>query len=540
MNLLRFFGRSCWLVVFVSAMALVMAGCASDDVDEGESENGDTTRCAAGEEWNPIHEACEPSGDDPPSGPQSQLDAGNDGQNSDDSQGDAGDEDSDVEEPEPGSDTDLTTEPDVEPEPEPDTGPPINCEDYTTLSGKVTIPAGNLPLPEATVYIPDGPLQDFPQGASCQRCGEELSTTAVMDTITDVNGDFQLQQVPVAEDIPLVVEVGKWRRKTVVPEVNPCGVTDVDPSETRLPRNSDEGHLPRIAVTTGECDALECLIRKIGISDSEITTDDGDGRVHLFSGRLGTERFADDFNDGAAFSDATQWWTEADNLLEYDIVVHSCECDTYVSDKEDGMEAFQEFVDSGGRAFLSHLHYAWLRSGTSDMQSVADWRLLAAPGGMDQSATGYINDSFPKGQILYNWMHNTGTNPPGEFDIYEVRGSVDSINEDLVQDWISIFEDGSLFPGQGGQVEEFIQYFSFNTPVGIDEEDQCGRVVFSDIHVSAREMSMGSERDISSPDHPYPTGCVTDDFSDQEKALVYMFFDLSACIIPDGVKKGEW
>lgn len=498
------------LIVLSAIFALALIGC-SDDEPLGPGD------CPQGEEWNPVLEDCITTIDnsDPTTNEQtnqqSQTDVGN------------------------------QTEEDVDNSYIPDPCGP--GQSPTTIRGTVTIPSGELPLPDATVYVPQGEVEPLAQGASCRRCEDELNTNSIVDTTTNVDGQFTLHNAPVGEDIPLVVEVGKWRRQATIPSVPACQVTEVDPEKTRLPQNREEGQMPRIAVTTGECDALECLIRKVGISDSEITTDSGDGNVHLFSGREGTDRFADNFNNGEVFTNAQSWWNDANNLLDYDIVVHSCECDTYISDKEDGMEAFQKFTDRGGRAFLSHLHYGWLSEGTSDMQSVADWNFAAMPGGFDQSATGYINNEFPKGQMLEQWLYNTGTEPMGEFDIYEVRGSVDSIDEDLVQDWISIHEDGSIpgFPGSGeeGEEEEFIQYFSFNTPVGIDEEDQCGRVVFSDIHVSAREMDTSTQRDISSPDHPYPTGCRTDDLSDQEKALVFMFFDLSACIISDGSIKGD-
>ena len=508
-------------------VVLTATGC-SDDVASGPGD------CPDGQEWNPISEQCVPEGDGPDSpdadaGGIDDSDADGNGTGGDDAGG--GDDEPDAHSGCEGADCD-----DVQCNPD---------EGLTTLTGTVTIPSGELPLPEVTVYVPEDALESVDPGASCEQCGEELSGTPITDTTTNVDGQFVLTDVPAGENIPLVVEVGKWRRVTSVDSVEPCEETAVAPEETRLPRNRDEGEIPQISVTSGACDALACFVRKIGVDDSEFTTEDGNGAVHLFAGdsatddegneQRGTDRFADDFNDGDEFSDHSYLWEDPDNFLDYDIMLGSCECEPNAQGN-DAAEAFQTFVDAGGRAFLSHFHYAWLNNGTSDMQSVADWGSFSLPpGGFDpnQQSTGYINDSFPKGQILRDWMFGTGTTPQGEFEIFQVRGSIGSVDDDIVQDWITIDHNGN----------ERIQYFSFNTPLGVAEDNQCGRVVFSDIHVSAREIDGfldTPDQDVSSPDDPFPTGCVTDDFSDQEKALVYMFFDLSACIIPDGKKPGDW
>ena len=107
-------------------------------------------------------------------------------------------------------------------------------------------------------------------------------------------------------NVPIVFQVGKWRREVTIPTVAACADTPLtDANLTRLPRTKTEGNIPRIAVTTGAADALECFVRRIGIADTEFTSDTGRGRVHLYAGGDGTNSFM----TGGTFAAATALWS---------------------------------------------------------------------------------------------------------------------------------------------------------------------------------------------------------------------------------------
>ena len=58
-------------------------------------------------------------------------------------------------------------------------------------------------------------------------------------------------------------------------------------------------------------------------------------------------------------------------------------------------------------------------------------------------------------------------------------------------------------------------YFTFNTPTTAAADAQCGRVVFSDLHVGA---ASGDDPSMA----PVPASCTNVDISPQEKAQVAM------------------
>ena len=388
--------------------------------------------------------------------------------------------------------------------------PPCAAGGTTSISGSIYDPAGKIPLYNVIVYVPNAPVDPIVNGATCDRCGG-ISGSPIASAITDAAGKFVLKDVPVMDNVPLVIQVGKWRRQITIPAVTSCGDTAVtDKNLTRLPRSAMEGDLPKMALATGNADALECLLRKIGVADSEFTPVAGAGHVNFYTGTGGTPRYRANMNAGATFPNATTLWNSVDNLKKYDMVLLSCEGTENPTNKNAAaLQAMQDYLNTGGRVFASHWHGYWLEKGPAPFPTVATFNHQAD---LADPFTADIDTSFPKGQALADWLVNVGgMSPKGKIAIKAAQHTVDAVNSMVGQRWIY-----STTPMS-------VQYLTANTPMNVAEDKQCGRVVLSDIHVSSGDT----------PNTAYPDGCKTTDLSDQEKALEFMLFDLSSCVIGD-------
>jgi hypothetical protein len=407
----------------------------------------------------------------------------------------------------------------------------------TTVSGVVYDPAGVNPLYNVWVYVPNEELEEIPTGATCERCLANLSGAPIAIALTDSSGRFKLEGVPTGQNIPIVMQVGRWRRQVTLPEVVGCTDNPVnDPQLMRLPRNQQEGHIPLIAITTGGSDALECIIPRIGLDREEVTTDTGGGRVHLYAGAGmggGLGGFggpgATSMTPGGDLTEATELWADPMKMRGYDIVMYSCEGSELGSTKDPYLGNLEDYVNNGGRAFLTHYHYYWLNHGSAALQGTADF----TPEGMNppDPSIGIINTSFPKGAALADWLMVVGaTTTRGELSIHQPRASMRTVVAPT-QDWISIPMNSA------DDDNPALQYMTFNTPIGTPAEDQCGRVVDTDLHIGAEVDEGGTTQggDTSNPNTPYPGGCRDTPMSPQIKALEFIFFDLSSCVEPDTV-----
>ncbi len=402
----------------------------------------------------------------------------------------------------------------------------------TTITGTVTIPSGLLPLYNAKVYIPTGTSLPPapPSGATCDRC--DATTDAIASTTTDINGKFVLTNVPSGQNIPLVIKVGKWRKVVTLPAVQDCTTTALPAADTRLPRNQSEGNIPQIALSTGNADALECILRnkKLGIDDTEFTTDKGTGRIHLYRGANGVPKFANTLNGGATFTAAVQtggtnksWYDDINNWTKYDIVMLSCEGSELTQYKSpQALLNLETYLGMGGRVFASHYHYAWMKYADMAKQQIP--KIVTSWGTGNTLGSGTVTDdidtNFDKGNALADWLMLPtvmGSTTRGKITIGQARNSVNTIDPKLTQRWIRYQQSATV---------ALPQYFSFNAPVGAVAGSQCGQMVFTDLHVSS------GNGDTSPDSGTFPSQCTATTMSAQEKALIFMLFDLTNCLSP--------
>lgn len=393
----------------------------------------------------------------------------------------------------------------------------------TSVSGVVYDPAGRVPLYNAVAYVVDEEkLVDLDHRVRCESCSAHFPEGALAVGLSGADGSFTVRNMPTGKDVPLVIQLGKWRRVVKIPFVEPCTDTRLDKELTRLPRSSAEGNLPKIAVTTGGSDALECLVKKIGVDVSEFSPGDGDGRVHLFSGFKAAKEM-ELGGELTPLEPAEALWQSAERMLGYDMMLMSCEGEDNVFNAADDLPKgavhrppamhleLRKYADLGGRIFGSHWHHRWIGSDKDTTPDdpyppVAKFAKSAKDIGDVELS---VDDSFPKGLALRDWLVNVGASiTPGLLSVVKAEHSVDAVDPELARRWIY------------GTDPDMVQYFSFTTPVG---EAECGRMVFSDVHVT---FGGGAAAAV-----PFPSRCGPDDeLTPQEKALAFMIFDLSSCI----------
>ena len=394
-----------------------------------------------------------------------------------------------------------------------------SCPDgkHTTVTGTAYAPNGTLPLYNASVFIPTTALDPFPTGVTCDRCNAALSGAPLASAITGPDGKFTLVDAPSGRDFPLVIQLGRWRRQVTIHAVNSCITTQLDDNElTRLPRNRSEGDVPHMAIATGAADPFECLLLKLGLDPTEITAPSGGGRIHFYTA---TDAPGTDLATPAPR--ANELYSSLANLEQYDAVLLPCEGGAFDKSSVDGVPLttdprplISQYVDLGGRVFTTHYSYDWLSYAASPYDQLAtpgsgngQWP-VGPPDDYNSTIAAPILVNFQKGADFAAWLGFAGaTSPPGSLDIAQGRHDITGVDPTYARPWVD-YDFNYVNSGPG------VMHFTFNTPLDppLDNTGQpqyCGRVVFSDFHVTASAIDNASL--------PFPVACNTDPMTDQER-----------------------
>ena len=435
----------------------------------------------------------------------------------------------------------------------------------TSISGTVYDPAGAIGIYNVFVYVPNDTLSPIADGPVCTQCQAPASGNPIASATTDALGHFTLTNAPVGANIPLVLQVGKWRRHLTIANVT-AGVDNAQPDKSlRLPKkqheSSPDDNIPLMALTTG-CDLAECFfLKRIGIDPSEFTASNGTGRVRLYkSTNDDGQTFPSPYNASGA-QNADYLWNTKTEMMKYDIIFDACECNTY-SRGSSGYQNMLDYLNGGGRAFTTHYFYNFFANstqcggaggycnGVSPLPTVGAWEgnqgLADACGNTSFSVSSCsscpnvaaldsfdgrclkIDTAIPKGKALADWYKANNAKLTNAGEAYGYLGLSD-IREDMGKLSASLLAAGTATPWlYAGDVTSNYDayYFSFNTPLGTNPATQCGRAIFSDVHLTGYGTGGTS----------FPSYCGDPnsfDHDTNELALEFLFFDLSSCVQND-------
>jgi hypothetical protein len=382
----------------------------------------------------------------------------------------------------------------------------------TSISGTVYAPNGTDPLPGVLVYVPNGAagaptwgVEPFPAGVACNAGDQTVASgSPLVATVTDVHGNFALYNMPVGANIPLVIQAGKWRRQLIIPSVAPCVTTALAGSFALMPQNHTQGNIPLIALDTGAVSAIECVLRKVGVADSEFSDPTGAGRIQFYTGSGGP---------GAQYSASTpseaQLWGTQASLDAYDVVIFGCQGAEY----DQGASSQQNvinYANAGGQIYAEHDAYVWLYD-DAPFSLTARWAV--DPSNMNtfanDPATATVNQGFAQGQQLAEWLQTIGASTfSGQVQIASLQKDQNGVNPPT-EPWLSV-TDADL-----GNV---VMQFTFDTPIGAAPANQCGRVQFNDYHVedAAANPTTGLF---------FPSECATVPMTPMDHLLEYQLFN---------------
>jgi hypothetical protein len=210
-------------------------------------------------------------------------------------------------------------------------------------------------------------------------------------------------------------------------------------------------------------------------------------------------------------------------LEKYDMTIF--ECVGSPVDKTATQQAnVRDYANKGGRVYATHYSYVWLyNTGAAPWNKTASWVPDTAQW---TSAIATLDTTFPKGVAFAQWLNvvnglnaalpsvNPPWNPPPKITINEARHDVNDPVVAPAQRWL--YTTTADTPKVAS-----VQHYTFNTDWNKPAAEQCGRVLYSDFHVTTNSTT---------DNVVFPNECDNNALTQQEKVLAFMLFDLASCV----------
>ena len=363
-----------------------------------------------------------------------------------------------------------------------DAAPPEDLTPKGKWTGKVLTPAGDIPIAGALVYLSQKKPDPIPTGNFCDACVALEKT--VPQTLTKFDGSFELTANRLGKQF-VVIQKGQFRRVVEI-EVK-AGDVAMNKSDTILPTRSNTSTgdtIPSILVMDTSYDDIEETLVRLGVA---------------------TVEKADQAQRLAIMKDATR-------LAKYQIIFLPCgTCATRggssFQENDDALDAtaqknLKEWVQKGGKLYVTDFAYSFINETWKDYVTFAPNR------GCDTDS--YDAPANIQDPGLKEWLDGQN-NKTFEFENAWLK--IDRVNEVTVPDgaggtkkvvpkvWASGFDAGR------------------NRPMTVSFEDSCGRVLYSAYHTEGAAGRTGNQ------------------LLPQEKALMYVLFEVSTCLIDPVIPK---
>jgi len=393
----------------------------------------------------------------------------------------------------------------------------------TTLAGTLFAPNGKDPVPNATVYIPATAPAAFPDGIACDLCG--TISGAVATALTRADGGFLLTGVPEG-DVQVVAELGRFRRVTRM-TVQKCvqNLVPQDPGTfgIKLPGRdgelSVEDRIPKIAVATGDYDQIECVLKRMGITQFDLYNDRNVGAT------LPT-----------TIAELSTLLTDRARLEKYNLLVVNCtEAQFEPILKVPGVLAnLEHFVGGGGRIYATDWAYdvinqvpefapylCFVKGGVLGATPPATCSSLPGTAAEAHSTTPYDTGATIKDPTMRDWLANfpntlVGGQVPISFNFVVINQTGDMTHPATT--WAEgLAEAQGSLPMMSKGVRPLTVTFDYK---------QCGR-----IHYSTYNTEPAAVVD-DSTNGRYPLCGGRTAFNAQERLLEYLLFTIAQCVGP--------